>query len=88
VIEAQAMGRPVVVTDQGGTAETVDHGVTGWRVPPGDVGALARTLDEMLALTPPEREALGARARASVCAHYTTEAMQKATLDVYRELLA
>jgi len=88
VIEAQAMGRPVVVTDQGGTAETVDHGVTGWRVPPGDPVALAKVLDEMLALTPPERAALGARARASVCAHYTTEAMQKATLDVYRELLA
>jgi glycosyltransferase involved in cell wall biosynthesis len=88
VIEAQAMGRPVVVTDQGGTAETVDHGVTGWRVPPGDPAALARVLEEMLALTPPERAALGARARASVCAHYTTEAMQKATLDVYRELLA
>ena len=30
VIEAQAMGRPVVVSDQGGTAETVEHGVTGW----------------------------------------------------------
>jgi len=88
VIETQAMGRPVVVTDQGGTAETVDHGVTGWRVPPGDPVALAKVLDEMLALTPPERAALGARARASVCAHYTTEAMQKATLDVYRELLA
>ena len=33
VIEAQAMGRPVIVADHGGTAETVDHGVTGWRVP-------------------------------------------------------
>ncbi|MEJ1979199.1 MAG: glycosyltransferase [Acetobacteraceae bacterium] len=88
VIEAQAMGRPVVVTDQGGTAETVDHRVTGWRVPPADPAALARALDEILQLTLPERAALGARARASVCAHYTTEAMQKATLDVYRELLA
>ncbi len=34
VIEAQAMGRPVVVSDAGGTAETVEHGVTGWRVRP------------------------------------------------------
>ena len=38
VIEAQAMGRPVVVSDAGGTAETVDHGVTGWRVHPSDPG--------------------------------------------------
>ena len=87
VIEAQAMGRPVVVSDQGGTVETVEHGVTGWRVRPGDPAALAAALDALFRLSPPEREALGARARASVIANYTTEAMQNATLDVYRELL-
>ena len=36
VIEAQAMGRPVIASDLGGPVETVEHGVTGWRVPPGD----------------------------------------------------
>ena len=87
VIEAQAMGRPVVVSDQGGTAETVEHGVTGWRVPPADPVALAHTLDAILRMTPDERAAFGAYARQSVCAHYTTQAMQEATLDVYRELL-
>ena len=88
VIEAQAMGRPVVVSDAGGTAETVEHGVTGWRVRPGDPGALAATLDVILRLDPAERAAFGARARASVCTNYTTAAMQQATLEVYRELLA
>jgi glycosyltransferase involved in cell wall biosynthesis len=88
VIEAQAMGRPVVVSDAGGTAETVEHGVTGWRVRPSDPAALAATLNEILLLSGAEREALGARARASVCTHYTTAKMQQATLEVYRELLA
>ncbi len=88
VIEAQAMGRPVVVSDAGGTAETVEHGVTGWRVRPGDPRALAATIDVILRLPPAERAAFGARARASVCTHYTTAAMQQATLEVYRELLA
>jgi len=88
VIEAQAMERPVIVTDHGGATETVEHGVTGWRVPPGDAGALAAALDYALGLQPDDRRALGARARASVLAHYTTAAMQAATLDVYRELLA
>lgn len=88
VIEAQAMERPVVATDHGGAAETVEHGVTGWRVPPGDAGALAAALDGALAMRPADRRAMGARARASVLAHYTTAAMQAATLDVYRELLA
>ena len=88
VIEAQAMGRPVVVSDAGGTAETVEHGVTGWRVRPGDPGALAATIDVILRLEPAERAAFGARARSSVCTNYTTAAMQQATLEVYRELLA
>jgi glycosyltransferase involved in cell wall biosynthesis len=88
VIEAQAMGRPVVVSDAGGTAETVEHGVTGWRVRPSDPAALAATLNEILRLSAAEREVLGARARASVCTHYTTAKMQQATLEVYRELLA
>lgn len=88
VIEAQAMGRPVVVSDAGGTAETVEHGVTGWRVRPSDATALAAVLDQILAMTPDARAEFGARARASVCAHYTTAAMQAATLEVYRELMA
>ncbi len=88
VIEAQAMERLVVATDHGGAAETVEHGATGWRVPPGDAGALAAALDAALAMPPADRRAMGARARAGVLARYTTAAMQAATLEVYRELLA
>jgi len=87
VIEAQAMARPVIATDHGGAVETVEHGDTGWRVPPGDADALAAALDHVLASTPERMAALGARARASVCASYTVAKMQAATLDVYREVL-
>jgi glycosyltransferase involved in cell wall biosynthesis len=88
VIEAQAMGRPVIATDHGGAVETVEHGVTGWRVPPGDAAALAEALAQVLGMAAAERAALGARARAAVLARYTVPAMQAATLAVYRELLA
>lgn len=87
VIEAQAMGCAVVATDHGGAAETVQHLVNGWLVPPGNPEALAAVLDHALAMSPADRLALGERARTSVLAHYTTAAMQDATLDVYRELL-
>ncbi len=88
VIEAQAMGRIVIASDLGGPVETVEHGVTGWRVPPGDAGALAATLDHALALPAEARAAFGWQARQAVLARYTTRAMQDATLAVYRELLA
>jgi glycosyltransferase involved in cell wall biosynthesis len=87
VIEAQAMARPVVASDLGGPRETVEEGVTGWRVPPGDPAALAAALARILAMAEAEREAVGARARAAVLRDYTTAAMQRATVGVYRELL-
>ena len=88
VIEAQAMGRPVIAADLGGPVETVEHGVTGWRVPPGDAAALAAAIEHVLALPEAERQALGERARAAVLLGYTVAAMQAATLDVYAEVLA
>jgi glycosyltransferase involved in cell wall biosynthesis len=87
VIEAQAMGRPVIAADLGGPVETVRHGETGWRVPPGDPAALAAAIDAALALPDAERRALGQRARQAVQRSYTVRAMQEATLDVYEELL-
>ena len=88
VIEAQAMGRPVIASDHGGAAETIAHDATGWLVPPGDVAALTYALDYVLALSPQERAAFGADARAAVVATYTVAAMQAATIAVYREILA
>jgi len=87
VIEAQAMGLPVIAADHGGAVETIAEGATGWRVTPGDAAALAASIDRALALSVAERAALGAAARAAVLRDYTTAAMQRATLDVYDELL-
>jgi glycosyltransferase involved in cell wall biosynthesis len=86
VIEAQAMARPVIASDLGAPRETVEEGVTGWRVAPGDPEALAAAIARALALPAAERAAMGERARAAVLARYTTRAMQEATLAVYREL--
>jgi glycosyltransferase involved in cell wall biosynthesis len=43
-VEAQAAGRPVLGTDQGGTRETVVPGETGVLVPAGDVRATAEAM--------------------------------------------
>jgi glycosyltransferase involved in cell wall biosynthesis len=87
IVEAQAMGRPVIATDHGGARETVIPGSTGWLVPPGDAGALAGAIDEVLGLGPIAREAFARRARAHIAAGFTREAMCARTLDVYEELL-
>jgi glycosyltransferase involved in cell wall biosynthesis len=86
VIEAQAMGRLVIASDLGAPRETVEEGVTGWRVAPGDPAALARAISHALAQPAAARAAMGAAARAAVLARYTTRAMQEATLALYREV--
>lgn len=48
-IEAMAHGKPPVVSDIGGLPEVVEHGRTGWIVPPGDAAALSATLAEIIA---------------------------------------
>jgi glycosyltransferase involved in cell wall biosynthesis len=93
-VEAQAMGTPVVVSDLGAVPETVlappavpPHERTGWRVPPGDAGALAEAVGAALGLGASARIALGNRARAHVERHFSLERMVSGTLDVYSGLL-
>jgi len=49
VLEAFAVGIPVVATRVGGTPELVDDGASGYLVPPGDADALARRILDVLA---------------------------------------
>lgn len=87
VVEAQALGRPVIAADLGGPAETVEHGVTGWLLPPRDSAMLAEAVEAVLALPRETLATVGAQARAAVLERYTVAAMQAATLQVYREVV-
>jgi len=87
IAEAQAMGIPVIATDHGGARETVIPGETGWLVPPGDAGALAAAITQVLALPPAQKTALAIRSMDHIRAHFTTSMMTDATLAVYGELL-
>lgn len=84
---AQAMGKPVVVTDQGALPESVMPAATGWLVPPGDAAELGRALDLALSLDEEVRRRLAARARAYVIGNFELTAMCERTLDIYREVL-
>ena len=46
--EAMAVGTPVLLTDIPGNRELVEHGVSGWKVPPRDPAAIARALERLL----------------------------------------
>jgi len=85
--EAQAMGRPVVATDHGGSRETVVPGETGWLVRPGSPSDMAQAIREALGLNARNRAVMAAKARAHVLENFTVARMQDQTLAVYREVL-
>jgi glycosyltransferase involved in cell wall biosynthesis len=74
VLEAMALGRPVVATRVGGTSEAVRDGETGFLVEPGDVDGVARALVS-LAADPDCAAAMGAAGRRRQREHFSGEAM-------------
>lgn len=82
--EAMSCGVPCVATDVGDVRALL--GDTGTVVPSKDAGALSRAWDDRLGRTPDERQALGARARARIEAHYTLAASARSYAALYAAL--
>lgn len=66
IMEAMALGRPVVSTYVAGIPELVRPGENGWLVPPSDVDALAATLREILNAPAEDIARMGTEARKRV----------------------
>jgi len=69
VMEALALGRPVITSAVAGTPELVETGVTGWLVPAGSVEGLVAAMRAALAATPSRLSEMG-RAGAALVATY------------------
>jgi len=83
VLEAMALGRPVLATAVGGLPAAVVDGVTGVLVPPADDAAFTRALLD-LAAAPTSRERMGRAGRERFANRYTVEQMA----DAYDLLLS
>jgi glycosyltransferase involved in cell wall biosynthesis len=70
VIEAMAVGTPVIATDAGGPAELLKDRQTGRLVPPRDHSSLARAIDELLD-NPAEAERMARAARETALVNYS-----------------
>lgn len=93
-VEAQAMGKPVIVSNLGAVPETVltppqvsEQERTGWAIEAGNAEALASSIQSALDLGAAGRNSLAIRARAHVEHHFSLSQMCNGTLAVYREIL-
>lgn len=66
LLEAAAMGRPIVTTDAVGCREVVDDGINGFLCKPRDEIDLANKLERIVNLSNEERVAMGAQGRIKV----------------------
>ena len=93
ILEAQAMARPVVISDLAAGPEAVlappavaEERMTGLRVPAGDDAALAAALIRLFSLTDTARAAIGARGRTWVATQFDGPSIGRATLALYAEV--
>lgn len=87
VAEAQAMGRPTLVANHGGSPEIIIDGVTGWLFKPGDAIDLADKINKALSLRQDDRKKMAINAIERTKLNFNNEMMCVKTLKVYEELV-
>lgn len=86
IIEAMAMGKPVIATRHGGSTETVLDGESGWLVKPADPDEMANALEFVLQ-DKELRLRAGKIGRERVNKMFTSTKMCERTVSLYHELL-
>ena len=83
IMEAMALGRPVLTTFVGGIPELVRAGEEGWLFPAGDVEAIAAAIESCLLATVEELGSMGRRARARSLLRHDVEIEAAKLLDLF-----
>ncbi len=86
LLEAAALGRPIITTDWPGCREVVRHGWNGLLIPPRNAQALAEAIKALLQ-DPERRQAMGRNGRQLAIQTFTLTQVVGEILAVYRSLL-
>lgn len=81
VLEAMSMGRPILTTDVPGCRATVEHGVNGLLVPPGEAAPLAAAMLSMID-NPEWAVRMGSASRRIAEEKYDVRRVNGALLDI------
>lgn len=88
ILEAQARGQIVVVSNIGGLPELVEDGKTGFLVAPGDITELTRTLLNVSKLDDAAREKIAGEARIRSIRTFTRDKYYSKMVSLYEKLIA
>lgn len=87
LIEADAIGRPVITSDSVGCRDTVIDGYNGFLIKPKDIDALTEKLD-LLISDKALRQQMGLNSRKYAEKYFSIDDVVKKHLDIYRELIS
>ncbi len=88
ILEAQAMGRPVLAFNHGGAIELIKDNKNGILSKTLDINELAKNIKKSLSLTPENRNDLSKESIKNVNKSYLTSMMCKKTVKLYKNLLS
>ena len=83
LLEAAAVGKPIVATDVAGCREVVDHGINGLLVPLRNTGALADAIGRLV-VNPSLREEMGAQSRKKAVDEFDVQHVVRQYLELYK----
>ena len=83
IMEAMALGRPVITTRIAGIPELVRDGVEGWVVPAGDCQALVQAWRELLEADVVRLDAMGQSARERVARRHSAAAAAQKLMQLF-----
>ena len=86
-VEAQAMGKPIIASDLGGSKETILKGKSGFLYKHDDSRQLAKVLNVVTALDQDALNSIGNEGRKNITKKFDVEAMCDSTLREYKKLL-
>ena len=86
-VEAQAMNRPIVASDIGGSRETVLNGKSGLLYKYNDPKELAKAINKIMKMDKQSRSLMGELGRRNVEKKYNVDQMCQTTFTEYKKLL-
>ena len=87
LLEAGAMGKPIITTDNVGCRETVDDGINGYLCKLRDTQSLVEKLELIISMTHEERLAMGHQSRLKIEREFDEKIVIQKYLDTINKLL-
>ncbi|MGZ5253995.1 MAG: glycosyltransferase family 4 protein [Flavitalea sp.] len=87
LLEAAAMGKPLIATDSPGCREIIKEGVNGFLCKPANAASLAEAMNKMMDLSPADRQTMGQRGRTIAMEQYNDGIIKNIYLQKIREFI-